>query len=61
MGELGQRTRHFDPGRAGTDQDEGQQTLAQHRIGCGFGLLEAKQRTPADQGRVVERFEAGCA
>ncbi len=60
MSKLGYRTCHFDPGRAGADQDEGQQTLPQRRVGRGFRLLKGEQQAPTDQSSVVERFEAGA-
>jgi hypothetical protein len=61
VGKFGQCARHFDASRAGTDQDEAQQPLAQRRVGRGLSLLKGEQRASADQGRVVERFEAGRA
>ena len=46
--EFGQRAGHFDPGRPGADEDEGQQALAYHRIRRGFRLLEGEKHAAAD-------------
>jgi len=57
--QLGERAGHLDAGRPGADQDKGQQALAYRRVCHGLGLFKGEQYAAADQGCVVDRFEAG--
>jgi hypothetical protein len=59
MGEFGERSGHLDAGRPGTDQHKGKEALAYCRVRHGLGLFEGEQHAAADQGGVIDRFEAG--
>ncbi len=58
VGEFDERSGHLDAGRAGADQDKGQQALAYLGIRHGFRLFEGEQHAAADRCGVVDRFEA---
>jgi hypothetical protein len=57
--QLGERAGHLDAGRSGADQDKGQEALAYCPVRHGLGLFKGEQYAAADQGRIVNRFEAG--
>ena len=57
-GELGDRTGELDSGRAGADDDEGQQRRALGIVGTGLGQLEGDQDAAADRRRVIDLLEA---
>ena len=57
--QLGDRTRHLDPGRSAAHHDEAQEAAGLLRVGCHLGALERHQHALADQGGVVDLLEAG--
>ena len=58
LGEVGDGSRHFDAGRAGADDDEGQQRRAPRRIGLALGALEGDEDAPPQRGGILQRFQA---
>ena len=59
VGQFGDLPGHFDAGRAGADDGEGQQLPAPLRIAGPFGLLERAQDPAPQLERVVDRLHAG--
>ncbi len=57
--DLGDRTRHFDPGRAATDDDEIHCRGPRFRILGFLGKLEGHQNAPPNLDRVFQTLEAG--
>jgi hypothetical protein len=55
--ELGDLAGHLDAGRAGADDDEGEQCPAPPRIRLGFGVLECLQKACTCCERALERFD----
>jgi hypothetical protein len=49
---------HLDPGRATSDQNEGEQSPAALRIGSLFGFLEGKKEPTPNRKGVRNRFQA---
>ena len=58
-GQLGDGAREFDPGRARTDNDKGEQRRAPLGIGLALGAFERHQDSAPQRGRVLQRLEAG--
>ena len=56
--QFGDGAGEFDAGRAGADDDEGQQRGAPCRIGLALGTLERHQDAPAQRGGVLQRLQA---
>ena len=56
--QFGDGAGEFDAGRAGADDDEGQQRGAPLRIGLALGALEGDEDAPPQRGGVLERLQA---
>ena len=57
--QFGDGAGELDAGRAGADDDEGQQRRAPLRIGLALGAFERDQDAPPQRGGVFQRFQAG--
>ena len=57
--QFGDGAGKLDAGRAGADDDEGQQRRAPLRIGLALGALEGEQDAPPQRGGVLQRLQAG--
>ncbi len=57
--EFGDGAGKFDAGRAGADNDKGQQRRPPFRIALAFGAFEGHQDTAPERGGVLQCFQAG--
>jgi hypothetical protein len=57
--QFGDGAGEFDAGRAGADNDEGQQRRAPLRIALALGALERDQNPPPQRGGVFQRLQPG--
>ena len=59
VGQFGDLAGHLDSGRAGTDNDEGEQLLAAVGVAGAFGLFEGSKDASAQLQRIVNGLHAG--